>query len=253
MEVLLKVTDISKSYNDKLILNNVSIQLKNKRIAALLGESGSGKTTLSKIITGLERNDKGRIYLFGKELQQLKKRSFCDCAEIQYIFQDPYSSLEDCWTIYKTLMEPIRLCKRHKRMYMEMESVLDLVGIEDYDRYLDINISSLSGGQRQRIAVARALITRPSLIIADESAAMLDKNSRKDIYEVFSKLKEELDISVLIITHDIELLKNYVDEIYVLDNGEIVETGRAEIIFNNPRSNYLIKLLESYSKLNGGT
>lgn len=251
MDYLLQVEDISKSYVNKTILDDINIQIKKGSITVLLGESGSGKTTLSKIIIGLEKSDKGKIYLLGKELPILKRRSFYSCADIQYIFQDPYSSLENSSTIYKTLMEPIRLCKRHKRECLDIEEALNLVGI-DSEEYLHRTINSLSGGQRQRVAIARALITRPSLIIGDESTAMLDQTSCSKINEIFNRLKRELNISILIITHNIELLNNFADEIYVLDNGKIVESGETEIVFNSPKSKYLIKLLQNYNMLKRG-
>lgn len=251
MDDFFKTINISKKYGNKIVLRNINIKLKRGSIFALLGESGSGKTTFCKVVMGLEKSDSGTVYLQERELKNLRKRSFEDCAEIQYIFQDPYSSLEDSSTVYKTLLEPIKACEKHKRDCLDMKTALDLVSLNS-NIYLDRIIGSLSGGERQRIAIARALITKPSLIIADESTSMLDKKSSDDICEILHKLKVSLNLSVLVITHNLELLQQFVDYVFIIDNGEIVEAGKTEEVLENPKSEFLTRLLNSYNQLKRG-
>jgi len=252
MNDFFRTVNINKMYDDKVVLKNININLKRGGSFAILGGSGSGKTTLCKIIIGLEKSDSGAVYLEERELKTLRKRTFDNCAEIQYVFQDPYSSLEDSSTVYKTLREPIRACGKHKRNYVDMKEALDLVGLNS-EVYLHRIISSLSGGERQRVAIARALITKPSLIIADESTSMLDKASSIDIYKILKKLKRDLNLCVLIITHDLELLRQFGDYVFVIDKGEIVDEGKTEEVLTKPRSGFLVKLLDSYEQLKRGS
>jgi len=133
-----------------------------------------------------------------------------------------------------------------------MKEALDLVGLNS-EVYLHRIISSLSGGERQRVAIARALITKPSLIIADESTSMLDKASSIDIYKILKKLKRDLNLCVLIITHDLELLRQFGDYVFVIDKGEIVDEGKTEEVLTKPRSGFLVKLLDSYEQLKRGS
>lgn len=254
MSSLLQVVNLSKSYrnsrSEKRVLNNISMDINKGKIYGIIGESGGGKTTLSKIIVGLECEDSGQILLNEKKVFTIRKRTFNECASIQYIFQDPYASLENEGTVHKILDEPVRLCKRNKRQYVEIEKALNFVGMNP-NTFLNRKISTLSGGERQRVCIARALITKPDLIIADESTSMLHDKAANEIFEILSSLKTEFGMSILIITHSLEVLDKICDEVYVLHNGTIVEKASVDKIVNEPSNEYTRKLVNCMHDLKG--
>lgn len=156
---MLEVNNISKSFGEHKILENINFKLNSGESLVLVGESGSGKTTLSKIITGLEQNYGGGVlfFLWEKKLNKnYRKRDFHDLASIQYIFQDPYSALEPSFTLEQTLMETIRICKRNKYKPMDIDEALALVD-NKFINYKHRKISTFSGGQQQKKYVLQEL------------------------------------------------------------------------------------------------
>lgn len=227
---ILKLFNIEKTfktnYGNKEVLKGVDLFLNRGEAIALLGESGSGKSTLAKIIVGLEEPTRGKVEFKGKSLGSIRKRGFMEAASIQYVFQDPYGSLEEAATIVATLSEPIKYCKRHGRDYFSIEEVLEMIGMSR-KTYGERKVHTLSGGQRQRVALARALIPKPEIIIADEATSMLDEEQAIEILEILRKIKDELQISIIFITHNINLLSILCDDFYILDEGKIMDKERA--------------------------
>lgn len=190
--------------------------------------------------------------MMGKEVGPLRKRSFEECAFIQYVFQDSYASMADEVTVISTLSEPAKLCQRNHREYLDPQEALVLVGLS-VEEFEDRKIKTLSGGQRQKIAIARALITRPQIIIADESTSMLDESSLKEMSSIFRRANTLFGISFIIVTHNKSTLYDLCTSIYVLDRGRIVEAGPREEVLTSPKAEYTRKYLECMLNIEGRT
>lgn len=252
MNILLEASGINKEFNgNNTVLNNISLKVRSGGIVALIGDSGGGKTTLCRVFTGLEKASSGKVLFKGKELGQLRRRSFEDCASIQYIFQDPYAALEEESTVCGVLREPVGLCRRRGRSYMAPEEALEWAGLHA-ESFSHRKIKTLSGGQRQRVGIARALVPCPDLVIADECTSMLDGESAVEIGRIFKKLNHELGLSFIIVTHDMHFLYHVADYIYVLHEGAVVEAGPAKRILNVPRADYTKEYVQSMCEIEGG-
>lgn len=227
---ILKLFNIEKTfktnYGNKEVLKGVDLFINKGEAIALLGESGSGKSTLAKIIVGLEEPTRGKVEFKGKSLGSIRRRGFMEAASIQYVFQDPYGSLEEAATVVETLFEPIKYCKRHGRDYFSIEEALNMIRMSG-ETYGERKIHTLSGGQRQKVALARALIPKPEIIIADEATSMLDEEQAIEILEILRRIKDELQISIIFITHNVNLLSILCDDFYILDEGKIMDKERA--------------------------
>jgi len=222
----------------RCVVQNVSFELRRGEILGLVGESGCGKTSLSKAILGMNRDVHGSIVHHS--------------VYPQMIFQDPYSSLNPSKTIGWLLQEPLRalgaLEPSRKMSKADCRAaaydMLRTVGIDE--SYFDRKPSQLSGGQRQRISIGQALITRPSFVIADEPVSALDVTLQAQIMELMLRLKEDMGLSYLFISHDINVIYQMSDRIMVMKSGKIVEIGETEEIFASPEDDYT-KLLLSES------
>lgn len=217
------------------VVKNAGFEIRKGEILGLVGESGCGKTSLSKAILGMNKEITGQIEHFS--------------SRPQMIFQDPYSSLNPSKTVGWLLEEPLRA--RGKRdpeqamtaadMRTAAMEMLKTVGLTE--EYYDRRPSQLSGGQRQRISIGQALITRPGLIIADEPVSALDVTIQAQIMELMRRLQEELQLSYLFISHDINVIYQMSDRIMVMKEGKIVEIGDTEEVFAHPREEYTRQLL----------
>lgn len=202
----------------------------------LVGESGCGKTSLSKAILGINRDIEGQVIL--------------STLRPQMIFQDPYSSLNPAKTIGWQLQEPLRaqgaidksLAMSNADIEAAAYDMLRRVGMED--KYFHRKPSQLSGGQRQRVSIAQALITHPGFIVADEPVSALDVTIQAQIMELMQELQQELRLSYLFISHDINVVYRMCDRIMVMQEGRIIEIGGTEEIFDNPREDYTKQLLD---------
>jgi len=215
----------------KEIVKDVSLTIKEGEIVGIVGESGSGKTTLSKAIAGLVKDTEGVIDLAGNRPAM--------------VFQDPYSSLNPSKKIGWILEEPLKIQGGYSKAEREkkVEEMLGHVGlpVETKDRY----ISQLSGGQRQRVSIASALIGNAKLILLDEPVSALDVTIQGQILTLLLKLREEFGLTYLFISHDLNVVYQLCDRIYVMQHGEIVEHGTREEIFNKAKEDYTKKLLDS--------
>ena len=223
------------SKKKKQVVTGATFTIKQGEILGLVGESGCGKTTLSKAILGMNKDVEGSIVHYSNQPQM--------------IFQDPYSSLNPAKTIGWLLQEPLRAAGlRNKEFEMTKADreaaafdMLHKVGLSD--KYFYRKSSQLSGGQRQRISIAQALITRPGLVIADEPVSALDVTIQAQIMELMRKLQEEMKLSFLFISHDINVIYQMSDRIMVMKEGKIVEIGETQEIFDNPKEAYTKHLL----------
>ncbi len=217
------------------VVENATFEIYRGESLGLVGESGCGKTSLSKAVLGMNRDISGNVVL--------------NTVRPQMIFQDPYSSLNPTKTIGWLLQEPLRaagaLDKSLAMTRADREAaaydMLRRVGMEE--KYFHRKPSQLSGGQRQRVSIGQALITRPGLVVADEPVSALDVTIQAQIMELMQKLQQEMRLSYLFISHDINVVYKMCDRIMVMKAGKIIETGETEELFQNPREEYTRQLL----------
>ena len=252
---LLKIHNVCKTFGRGCapVLESVNIAVDTNSILGLVGETGHGKTTLARIIIGLEKPDRGEVVFRGQVLPVLAKRHFNDCAAIQYIFQDPYSAFETESSVEQVLQEAVRLCKSHRRttVLSPRESLAE-AGLGDYNEWSKRKVGSLSGGQRQRLSIARALIPRPEIIIADEATSMLDLRSGLKIADVFKRINQAHGTTFIIISHQMDIIKRTCTEVAVLHRGRVVEHGCTESVIESAKNPYVKDLMQAMEFFSGG-
>jgi len=228
-------------------VDGVDLEVGRGEALALVGESGSGKSTLALALSGLRPADKGKVMLNGKTLPA--RRSNADRRRVQIVFQDPYSSLNPRMTVGGMLRELLRVHQVVPRNQVAEESkrLLTLVGlpaeaVSAYPR-------QFSGGQRQRVAIARALALRPDVLIADEPVSALDVSVQATILNLLDSLRSELGLSLLLISHNLAVVRHLCDRVAVMYLGRIVEVAPTEELFGTPRHPYTRGLLAAIPRL----
>lgn len=246
---LLEVSSVTRLYPGRRLslfargvpvkaVDEVSFSLRPGQSVALVGRSGCGKSTLARMVLALDRPTSGTIrflgeMLTGKEGSQLRAAR----RNMQVVFQDPYGSFNPRHKVERLVAEPLHLLDTHpdrtERRRL-VQQALHEVGLrpEDIDKYPH----EFSGGQRQRLSIARALITRPKLIVADEPVSALDVSIRAQVLDLFADLNDRLGVAYLFITHDLRVARAVTDDVMVMDEGRIVETGRTAEVLDNPQS-----------------
>ena len=268
---LLKLTDVTKIFDDKSFAINISFGSKNEstdkvvkavdnvsfelfegETLGLVGESGSGKSTIAKIITGLVRPTNGEIFYNNVSLYNSNRKYQIDKSrgQIQMIFQDPYSSLNPRFKVRDIISEPIKFFQKnisHNELTQNVYDLIDIVGMtrQSLDRYPH----EFSGGQRQRISIARALATRPRLLICDEPTSALDVSIQAQILNLLKDIQDELHLAILFISHDLPVIRQMCNRIVVLKNGSVCETKETEELFNNPEHPYTQELIRLMPKI----
>jgi len=244
---LLAAENVGFSYaQGRAALNDVSFTLEAGASLGLVGESGSGKTTLLRLLLGLNRPSIGTIR-FNGELLNAANAAFMRRyrRQVQAVFQDPYSSLDPRQKVLRIISEPLRALRipgDHRQM---TEQALEAVGL-DADA-LGRYPHAFSGGQRQRIAVARAIVARPTLLLADEAVSALDLSTRIRIVELFKRLASEM--TLVFVSHDLGVVAALCDRLVILQHGRIVETGPTRTILSSPQHPYTQSLLASVPRM----
>ena len=244
---------MSKKENDKLkALDDVSFEIYEGESFGLVGESGSGKSTIAKIITNLVKPTAGEVFFENISLHDPKNRKIKNKyrGQIQMIFQDPYSSLNPRFKVKDIIAEPIKFFQRNINsadVYKNVNDLIDIVGMtrQSLDRYPH----EFSGGQRQRISIARALATRPRLLICDEPTSALDVSIQAQVLNLLKDLQDELNLTILFISHDLPVIRQMCERINVLKNGKVCEVNDTENLFNNPTHEYTKELIHLMPKI----
>ena len=234
-------------------VDGVSLKVEKGEILGLVGESGCGKSTLSRTVMQLIRPTSGSITIDGSNLtslptHQIRRRRL----DFQMIFQDPYASLNPRMTVFNALAEAIK--QRHPKskgdaLAARVAELMVTVGLDP--RLQRKYPHEFSGGQRQRIAIARALAPEPKLIIADEPVSALDVSIQSQILNLLKKLRSDLDLTMIFISHDLGVVRYLADRIVVMYEGKLVEEGEAEELFRNPQNAYTKKLLAAIPSFAG--
>ncbi|MEM3191396.1 MAG: ABC transporter ATP-binding protein [Candidatus Micrarchaeaceae archaeon] len=236
-----------KGSNTIVAVNGVELEVKRGEIVALVGETGSGKTTLSRMIGLLEIPTSGTISVLNKTVDFKDKNGIKILRKsIQTIFQDPFQSINPRFSVYDAVAEPLII--NRKNLSNEERDKLVIRALEQaeltpVEEYLDKYPHQLSGGQRQRVSIARALVMNPTLLIADEPISMLDVSLRAGILNLLKKLRDQLGISILYITHDIGSARYISDKIYVMYKGKIVEYGLSNEVITDSSHPYTMALI----------
>ncbi|RHQ59718.1 ABC transporter ATP-binding protein [Firmicutes bacterium AF25-13AC] len=250
-DVLLEIRNIQASYKEYPALNNVSLDIKKNTVLGLVGESGSGKSTLAKVITGLLQADTGEVVFDGEMLYSKKKHLHRkqQCKQIQMVFQNPEGSLNPKHTIEKILSDAMLFHKVTDRVHVKEKCQEWVQRMELPEDTLSRFPSSFSGGQKQRIALARALCVSPKFLIADEPTSALDVSVQLRMLQLIKELKREMGLTILFISHDMGVIYDICDEVAVMKDGKIEETGEKEAFFANPKTEYGKLLLDSVPTL----
>lgn len=250
-EELLRLGQVSRSYekNGKIVeaLKPVDLKLYKGEVLGIVGESGSGKTTLMKQISGIEKPDSGRIWFQSEEIRPFHRRDQKELYKhMQMIFQNASMSFNPRRKIQTSMDENLRFLSGvsgRERRRVIMEQYMELVELKP--ELLQRYPGELSGGQCQRAAIARALMTQPEILLCDEITSALDVIVQDRIMELLEKLADQLNVSILFISHDLALVSGFCDRIMVMKEGTCVEEGDCEEVLTNPQHEYTRKLLAS--------
>ncbi|SHI47799.1 D-methionine transport system ATP-binding protein [Clostridium cavendishii DSM 21758] len=244
---MIEIRNVYKSFNKVEVLKDVSINIEQGQIYGIIGHSGAGKSTLLRCINGLEGYEKGSVKVMGKEVKGLRGKELREFRkDLGMIFQS--FNLLQRKTVAENISLPLEVWGygKKEKVYSEdgeieltskeaiaerVENLLKLVGLEDKK---DMKPSNLSGGQKQRVAIARALALEPKILLCDEATSALDPKTTNDILALLEKINKELGITIVVVTHQMEVIKQICENIVLIEGGEIKTKGKAQELFLNP-------------------
>lgn len=245
---MIEVIGLSKTFEgdqEKVhALKNVTLQIENGEVFGVIGYSGAGKSTLIRCINLLEKPSEGKVIINGEELTALSERALrMKRKKIGMIFQ--HFNLMNSRTVFSNVCYPLKgsgLSKEEKKV--KVRELLRIVGIEDKEFAYP---NQLSGGQKQRVAIARALANDPEVLLCDEATSALDPKTTKSILRLLKELNRKLRLTIILITHEMSVIKEICDRVSIMENGEVVETGTVGDIFSNPQKKMTVDFIETAS------
>lgn len=231
----------------KPAVDNVSIEVAPGDFTAIVGESGSGKSTVARMMLGLIAPDQGEVTFDGTSVTRMDRRGrMAFRSAVQCVLQDPSAALNPRRSVREILAEVIDLhgvATGRAGIDAKVHEALELVDLMPTGRYIDRLPHQLSGGQRQRVLIARAVILRPSIIVADEAVSALDVSVKAGVLNLLNRLRSELGIGYLFITHDLPVVHKVAQQVYVMRDGRIVEHAAVKDVFESPQTEYTRELL----------
>ena len=253
---LLEISSLGRHYSGapRPALDRITLTLKAGEILGIVGESGSGKSTLARLVMALDRPTAGTVNFAGEDLFALPDARLRQMrSDFQMVFQDPYGSLDPRHRADRIIAEPLHLrtdAPRGRALRERIAALLQDVGLKasDMDKYPH----EFSGGQRQRIALARALASRPKLLVADEPTSALDVTVQAQILQLLMKMRREHGLSILLITHNIAVVDEICDRVAVMQAGRLVEDGPVRTVLDRPQKAYTQRLLSAEPTLEDG-
>ncbi|MDO4643154.1 MAG: ATP-binding cassette domain-containing protein, partial [Cardiobacteriaceae bacterium] len=234
---MITLEHLKKSYqhNGRTVqaLNDVSLHVDSGEIYGVVGQSGAGKSTLIRCVNLLERPDSGRVIVAGQELTTLSSSALFKARhKIGMIFQ--HFNLLSSRTVYRNIALPLELIgARESEIATKVQPLLELTGLEDKAVYYP---AQLSGGQKQRVAIARALAAEPQVLLSDEATSALDPKTTEDILKLLKNINEKLGLTILMITHEMEVVKQICHKVALIESGQLVETSDVDGFFTTPTS-----------------
>ena len=248
---LLEVRNLTAAYGKKTVLHSVNVSVPVRRTVALVGESGSGKSTTARVISGLLRPREGEVLWLGTPMPpDFRKRSKAELRRIQMIYQMPDTALNPKHRVRETIGRPLAFYLEMGRAARDarVRELLSFVELEP-DQYIDRLPSELSGGEKQRVCIARALAAEPELVICDEVTSALDQLVAEEVLKLLDRLQREFDLSYIFITHDISTVRAIAEDVVVMFEGRVVESGPKADIFVPPHHEYTDLLLASVPEM----
>jgi peptide/nickel transport system ATP-binding protein len=221
----------------------VNLEVGHGEIVALVGQSGSGKTTLARTVLGLQPATSGQILFDGTPIPRSSRGLREYRRQVQLVLQDPASALNPRHSVYESVAEGLRIHRLPGDEREQVTAALEAAELRPVERFMPELPHHLSGGQRQRVVIAGALALQPRLLVADEPVASLDASVRGEILALLLRLRAQLGLAALVITHDLGLAWNIADRVAVMYRGELVETGSVEQVLLDPRHSYTKSLL----------
>ncbi|MBY4596167.1 ATP-binding cassette domain-containing protein [Ottowia caeni] len=258
---LLELTDLTRNYalpRESLFrpprtvqaLKGVSLGVQAGRSMGIVGESGSGKSTLARLAMALERPSGGTVRFEGRDLNALSSSDLRSArCDFQMVFQDPYGSLDPRRPVWRTVTEPLSAVENSSRAEQRERAAAALQSVGLRTDALDKYPHEFSGGQRQRIAIARAIVTRPKLIVADEAVSALDVSVQAQVLNLMADLRDDNGVTFLFISHDLAVVSHLCSDVAVMKDGLIVEHGPVTQVLREPRHAYTRTLLASVPEL----
>jgi len=248
LKTLLSAAGIDKAFGDVQAVNGVSLTVSEGESVGIIGPSGSGKTTLARILCGHLEPDSGELALEGERLSRSWRRDARAARRrIQLVMQDPWDALSPRLAVEELVREPLDIggSADGKESETAVGEALSAVGLPSSGKFLRALPHELSGGQLQRIALARALAARPKLLVADEPTSMLDASEQARLLVILRELQVEMGLGLVLVSHDVAVVRKVTDRIVVLDEGRVVEEGRSETVSSDPQSPTARRLIEA--------
>lgn len=242
---MIEIKDVTKIFTVKKdqseVLHNINLTIKKQTCFGVIGLSGAGKTTMLRMLAGLEKPTSGQVLIEGKDLYQLKGQELRKFRQNLGVVFQGYNLLMQ-QNVFENIAFPLRVNKYPSdKIHERVEELISVVGLEGKEKAYP---ATLSGGQKQRVAIARSLATNPQILLLDELTSALDPITTKQILKLLKDISQKYQITIFLITHEMKVVKALCDEVAVIDDGMIVETGKVVDIINNPQADITKLLLE---------